>query len=133
VTDGYQYLRGTVRTWARTDVPSRDVPLLGGHWLKTGNTRGGYGGTGGLCHGPDEFARMSPGPDLTKGTETDLDGTPVLELKDATGNAYVTISAEPELLELDFPGNEVLTFSRYNAPAVITPPPASQVISLPGV
>lgn len=76
---------------------------------------------------------MTPGPAPTMGKLTNLDGAPVLELKDGTGSAYVTISAEPEFLELDAPGNEVLTFSRYNAPAVITPPPPGQVISLPGI
>jgi hypothetical protein len=76
---------------------------------------------------------MSPGPGLTKGTETSLDGTPALELKDSGGTAYVTISAKPEFLELDSPGTGVLTFSSYDAPAVITTPPASQMFTLPGI
>jgi hypothetical protein len=133
VADGYQYLRDTARTWAHTDIPSRDVALVAGRWLKTSNTRGGYGGADSLCHGPGAFAGMSPGTGLTKGTETSLDGTPALELKDDSGTAYVTISAQPEFLELDSPGTRVLAFSRYDAPAVITTPAASQMITLPGI
>jgi hypothetical protein len=30
VAGGYQYLRGTARTWAHTDLPSRDVALVAG-------------------------------------------------------------------------------------------------------
>jgi hypothetical protein len=60
VTGGYQYLRGAARTWEKTAIPSRDVALVAGRWLKTSDVGGGYGGTATVCHDSSEFARWDP-------------------------------------------------------------------------
>ena len=58
-------------------------------------------------HGVRHRAGCHPSHDRRRS----LDGTPVLELKDGAGSAYVTIAA----------------------PAAITAPPVSQAVSLPGI
>ena len=56
---------------------------------------------------------------------------PALQIKDTrnSGSAYVTISASPEFLRLDGGTSGHLDFTGYNAPMVLTPPPADQTVN----
>lgn len=108
--------------------------LLSGKWLKdsAGNTSG-LGALVSLCSLSSLFGQATPASDqLVKGTLTTLNGQAVLPVKDVThqGTAYVTDTANPELLRLTSTGSSsgTFSFSDFGAPATITPPPASEVV-----
>jgi hypothetical protein len=73
------------------------------------------------------------GADVAKGSTSTLDGQTVIALKDTASKsvAYVTDAAKPELVRLsggDSSGSGDLTFTAYDVPVTITPPPSSQVL-----
>jgi hypothetical protein len=55
-----------------------------------------------------------------------------LQLRSSSGSEsiYVSISSKPEILRIS--DNGTINFSAYGARVTLTPPPASDVINLPG-
>ena len=55
-----------------------------------------------------------------------------MQLRNGTGleSIYVSISSKPEILRISDDGT--ISFSAYGARVTLTPPPASNVINLPG-
>jgi len=90
------------------------------------------GGMAGLC--PLSQAASTFGAELTDLVtvqSTTISGRPALQLADKrhATNAYVTISARPELLRLDVSGREHEDFTGYNQPVTLTPPPAGDTVT----
>jgi hypothetical protein len=108
--------------------------LLSGKWLKDSATdTSGLGSLVSVCSLSSLFSHATQASDhVVKGTLTTLNGQPVLAIKDVTqqGTAYVTDTANPELLRLTSTGSSsgTFSFSDFGAPATITPPPASEVV-----
>jgi hypothetical protein len=76
-----------------------------------------------------------PGTGWTKGAVSTVAGQRAVQLTGEDATAWVSDSARPEFLKtlISEPGGTTgwTTFSRYNAHVTITPPPASDVVSLP--
>ena len=108
--------------------------LLAGKWLKdSASDTSGLGSLVSVCTLSSLFSQSTPASDhLVKGTPTTLNGQAVLPIKDVThdGTAYVTDTANPELVSLTSVGSSsgTFSFSDFGAPATITPPPASEVV-----
>jgi hypothetical protein len=100
-------------------------------YVQTTMTNSDYASFAELCD-PSKLAALVPNlPGLTKGATTTIGGQPALALK-AVGDAYtdyVSESVPPELLRADLAGQGELSFSDYNAPVTISPPPASEILS----
>jgi hypothetical protein len=100
-------------------------------YVQTTMTNSEYASFAELCD-PSKIAALVPDmPGLTKGATTTIGGQQVLELN-AAGNAYtdyVSESNPPELLRADLSAQGELSFSDYNAPVTISPPPTSEIIS----
>ena len=108
--------------------------LLSGKWLKdSASDTSGLGSLVSVCSLSSLFGQATPASDrLVKGALTTLNGQAVLPIKDVThqGTADVTDTAKPELLRLTSAGTSAGTFSfsDFEAPATITPPPAGEVV-----
>ena len=70
---------------------------------------------------------------LVKGKTIKISGHWALQLRNRSGgeSIYVSISSKPEILRIS--DNGTINFSAYGAHVTLTPPPASDVINLPGV
>ena len=121
--------------WKYLGIPASEVPLVHGLWLK-------FTGTGSnslsaaiapLCNAnklASGLALQLTG--LVKGKTIKISGHRALQLRNGTGSEsiYVSISSKPEILRIR--DNGTLNFSAYGARVTLTPPPASDVITLPG-
>jgi hypothetical protein len=100
-------------------------------YVQTTMTNSEYASFAELCD-PSKLAALVPNlPGLTKGAITTIGGQPVLALK-AAGNAYTDYVSESvpfELLREDLAGHGELSFSDYNVPVTISPPPAREILS----
>jgi hypothetical protein len=70
---------------------------------------------------------------MRKGGTSTVNGQPALQLKDTGDSATMEVSetADPRLLSMTDPGSSdggTFTFTDYNAPVSLTPPPASETI-----
>ena len=121
--------------WGHLGIPASEVSLVHGLWLK-------FTGTGSnslsaaiapLCNANKLVSglalRLSG---LVKGKTIKISGHRALQLRNGTGSEsiYVSISSKPEILRIG--DNGTLNFSAYGARVTLTPPPASDVITLPG-
>ncbi|WP_037607902.1 hypothetical protein [Streptacidiphilus rugosus] len=85
--------------------------------------------------GKSVFAQMNDAQGLTRGAVVTVDGTPALQLKGDGGiTVLVSDSAKPYLLSLTSPGADggTVSFSEFDKPVDLTPPPAAAVVTAPG-
>jgi hypothetical protein len=117
---------------AGTRLNPAELALVEGKYLQTTTKDSAFGSVSQLCDPrkfADAFGNQVHG--AVKGKTTRIAGQLALQLRDTTDSdsAYVTISAHPEFLRLDGSGQGRLTFSDYNVPIPVTPPPASQTLN----
>ena len=121
--------------WEFAGIPASLLPTVHGKWLAVTGT-----GSNSLTAAFAPFCNASKlvsalGPKLTglvKGKTIKISGHRALQLRNGTGSEsiYVSISSKPEILRIG--DNGTLNFSAYGARVTLTPPPASDVITLPG-
>lgn len=120
--------------WEFAGIPASLLPTVHGKWLAVTGT-----GSNSLTAAFAPFCNASKlvsalGPKLTglvKGKTIKISGHRALQLRDGSGreSIYVSISSKPEILRIS--NNGTLSFSAYGAHVTLTPPPASDVITLP--
>ena len=120
--------------WEFAGIPASLLPTVHGKWLAVTGT-----GSNSLTAAFAPFCNASKlvsalGPKLTglvKGKTIKISGHRALQLRDGNGreSIYVSISSKPEILRIS--NNGTLSFSAYGAHVTLTPPPASDVITLP--
>ena len=109
------------------------LALLKGKYITLRSTNSLIGNISTLCTMSGLLGGVSPpsGGGYVA-TTTTFDGQPAIKITQSAhpGYAIVSDSAKPLLLQVSVPGaaGGTITFSDYNAPATITPPPASQTI-----
>jgi len=120
--------------WEFAGVPASQLSTVHGKWLDVT-------GTGSIslsaafapfCNANKLVSTLAPKlTGLVKGKTTKISGHRALQLRNGSGreSIYVSISSKPEILRLS--NNGTLTFSAYGARVTLTPPPASDVITLP--
>ena len=121
--------------WEYAGIPASELPAVHGKWLKDTGT-----GSNSLsvalapfCNANKLVSTLTPQlTGLVKGKTTKISGHPALQLRNTSGSEsiYVSISSRPEILRIS--DNGTITFSAYGARVTLTPPPASDVIKLPG-
>ena len=117
--------------WTSEGANSTVLQLVAGKYVQTSPNDSNFNSVRMLCSPAqlaDSFSNKIK--HLVRGTTTTIAGQSALQLRDsgASGSAYVTISASPELLRLDRGSKGQLDFSGYNAPLTLNPPPASETI-----
>jgi hypothetical protein len=109
------------------------LSLLEGKYIKVKSTNSLIGNVSTLCTMSGLLGGVSPaaGSGYVATTST-FNGQPAIKITQPgrPGYAIVSDTAKPLLLQVSVPGaaGGTITFSDYNAPATITPPPASQTI-----
>ncbi|OKJ67744.1 hypothetical protein [Streptomyces sp. CB02261] len=147
--DRVTYLKGDEAFW-RVSMTSQGmaeaqidttIELVEGRWLKIAPGQPGSSDLGGVCDldellsdlGKDEEKRTG----LTRGPDTEVDGTPVATLvkKDGEETSTVSVSQEgkPYILKMvrtggDEPGS--ITFSDHDKPVEVVVPPADETVDL---
>jgi hypothetical protein len=121
--------------WEYAGVPASQLSAVHGKWLETTGT-----GSNSLSAAFAPFCKANKlvfmlAPQLTglvKGKTIKISGHPALQLRNGSGreSIYVSISSKPEILRVS--DNGTINFSAYGARVKLTPPPASDVIKLPG-
>ena len=121
--------------WEYVGVPASQLSAVHGKWLETTGT-----GSNSLSAAFAPFCKANKlvsmlAPQLTglvKGKTIKISGHPALRLRNGSGreSIYVSISSKPEILRIS--DNGTINFSAYGARVRLTPPPASDVIKLPG-
>lgn len=121
--------------WKYLGLPASEVSLVHGLWLKSTGTGSNSlsGAIAPLCNAnklASGLALQLTG--LVKGKTIKISGHRALQLRNGSGSEsiYVSISSKPEILRIG--DNGTLNFSAYGARVALTPPPASDVIKLPG-
>ena len=121
--------------WKYLGIPASRVSLVHGLWLE-------FTGTGSnslcsaiapLCSANKLVSALAPQlTGLVKGKTIKIAGHPALQLRNSSGgeSIYVSISSKPEMLRIS--DNGTISFSKYGASVALTPPPAGEVITLPG-
>jgi hypothetical protein len=120
--------------WEFAGISAALLPTVHGKWLAVTGT-----GSNSLTAAFAPFCNASKlvsalGPKLTglvKGKTVKISGHRALQLRNGSGreSIYVSISSKPEILRIS--NNGTLSFSAYGARVTLTPPPASDVITLP--
>lgn len=120
--------------WEYAGVPASDLSAVHGKWLEVTGT-----GSNSLssafapfCSANKLVSTLAPKlTGLVKGKTTKISGHPALQLRNrsAQESIYVSISSKPEILRISNDGT--INFTAYGARVTLTPPPASDVITLP--
>ena len=123
------------QVWEYAGVPASQLSAVHGKWLEITGT-----GSNSLSAAFAPFCKANKlvsvlAPQLTglvKGKTIKISGHPALQLRNGSGreSIYVSISSKPEILRVR--DNGTINFSAYGARVTLTPPPASDVIKLPG-
>lgn len=131
------WLRPDDQFWQYAGVSASDLSAVSGKWIKvTGSAGGGSFAEFGQICSPRGISKLftSQAAGLVKGATTKISGKAALQLKDLAGESiYVSVSTRPEILRVSAPGTGTLSFSAYGKPVSIIPPPAADVISVPGM
>ena len=121
--------------WEYAGVPASELPAVHGKWLKDTGTGSNSlsAALASFCNANKLVSALAPQlTGLVKGKTTKISGHPALQLRNSSGSEsiYVSISSKPEILRIS--DNGTITFSAYGARVTLTPPPASDVIKVPG-
>jgi hypothetical protein len=120
--------------WEFAGVPASQLSTVHGKWLDVT-------GTGSIslsaafapfCNANKLVSTLAPKlTGLVEGKTIKISGHRALQLRNGSGreSIYVSISSKPEILRIS--NNGTLSFSAYGARVTLTPPPASDVITLP--
>lgn len=129
------WLQPNDKFWEYIGIPASELPAVHGKWLETTGT-----GSNSLSAAFAPFCKANKlvsmlAPQLTglvKGKTIKISGHPALQLRNRSGweRIYVSVSSKPEILRISNDGT--INFSAYGARVKLTPPPASDVINLPG-
>ncbi len=121
--------------WEYAGVPASQLSAVHGKWLEITGT-----GSNSLsaafapfCNANKLVSTLAPQlTGLVKGKTIKISGHRALQLRNGTGleSIYVSISSKPEILRISDDGT--ISFSAYGARVTLPPPPASDVITLPG-
>ena len=121
--------------WEYAGIPASELPAVHGKWLKdTGTGSNSLSAVlAPVCNASKLVSTLTPQlTGLVKGKTTKISGHPALQLRNSSGSEsiYVSISSKPEILRISDHGT--ITFSAYGARVTLTPPSASDVITVPG-
>jgi hypothetical protein len=131
--DGTTYLKGDKAFWDNASGQGSG-DLLAGKWVVAGDTAGTD------TYGLDTFTDvgrvfdsvLAPSGSLTKGGTSTIDGQRAVALVDATAGEtlWVALDGPPYPVRIDpnVPTTDPPTFSDWNVPATIAPPPSSEVV-----
>ena len=120
--------------WEFAGIPASQLSTVHGKWLDVT-------GTGSIslsaafapfCNANKLVSTLAPKlTGLVEGKTIKISGHRALQLRNGSGreSIYVSISSKPEILRIS--NNGTLSFSAYGARVTLTPPPASDVITLP--
>lgn len=129
------WIRPNDKFWEHVGVPASQLPAVHGMWLETTGT--GSHSLSALfapfCNANKLVSALAPQlTGLVKGKTVTISGHPALQLRNRSGweSIYVSISSKPEILRIS--DNGTVSFSAYGARVRLTPPPASDVIKVPG-
>jgi len=130
------YIKGTTAFWTAT-LNADAAKLLGGKYLKVSSTSKSFAPLL-TATDVDSFAKelFTPKGPVTKGGVSTVTGKRAIALVDSDGSKlYVSLQGPAYPLEIDPPpssgSGQGFTLSDYGAPVPLTPPPASQVLSVP--
>jgi hypothetical protein len=120
--------------WEYVGIPASELPLVHGMWLQpTGaDSKSLTAVFAPFCSAKKLVSALAPQlTGLVKGKTIKISGHRALQLQNGNGHEsiYVSISTKPEILRLSDDGT--INFSAYGAHVTLTPPPASDVITLP--
>lgn len=120
--------------WEHLGIPASELSVVHGMWLEPTGTGSNSlsAAIAPLCNAnklASAFALQLTG--LVKGKTIKISGHPALQLRNGSGSEsiYVSISSKPEILRIS--DNGTVNFSKYGARVTLTPPPASDVITVP--
>jgi hypothetical protein len=121
--------------WEYAGVPASELSVVHGKWLEFTGTGSNslYAAFAPLCSANKLVSALGPAlTGLVKGKTIKISGHPALQLRSTKGQGslYVSISSKPEILRISDGGT--INFSAYGAHVTLTPPPAADVITLPG-
>jgi hypothetical protein len=121
--------------WEYAGIPASELSAVHGKWLKPTGT-----GSNSLSAAFAPFCKANKLVSalalqltgLVKGKTIKISGHPALQLQNRSGQEriFVSISSKPEILRITDHGT--INFSAFGARVTLTPPPASDVINLPG-
>ena len=120
--------------WEYAGIPASELPLVHGMWLEPTGTGSNslFAAFAPLCNAHKLASTLAPQlTGLVKGKTIKISGHRALQLRNSSGSEsiYVSISSKPEILRISDDGT--INFSAYGARVTLTPPPASDVITLP--
>jgi hypothetical protein len=121
--------------WEHMGIPASEVSGVHGLWLEpTGTGSNSLSAViAPLCNANKLVSGLALQlTGLVKGKTIKISGHRALQLRNGSGSEsiYVSISSKPEILRIG--DNGTLYFSAYGARVTLTPPPASDVITVPG-
>ena len=121
--------------WEYAGIPASELPAVHGKWVETTGTGSNSlsAALASFCNANKLVSALAPQlTGLVKGNTTKISGHPALQLRNSSGSEsiYVSISSKPEILRIS--DNGTITFSAYGARVTLTPPPASDVLKVPG-
>jgi hypothetical protein len=132
------YVSGDRKFWTNT-LNAAAAQQLSGKWVKTSPDTPGFSQFirfTQLEGGWDQM--LKPSSTMTKGAETEVNGTPAIELKEggpSGGSLFIATRGEPYPLRVSGAGGSTsgrLDFTEYGEPVTLAAPPAGQVITAPG-
>ena len=128
------WLQPNDKFWGYVGIPASELSMVHGRWLEPAGT-----GSNSLsaafapfCNANKLVSTLAPQlTGLVKGKTIKISRHPALQLRNGQESIYVSISSKPEILRISDDGT--INFSAYGARVTLTPPPAADVITVPGV
>jgi hypothetical protein len=129
------WIKPNDKFWESAGIPASELSVVEGKWLEiTGTGSKSLSATfAPLCSSNELVSSLAPHlTGLVKGKTIKISGHRALQLRNRSGqeSIYVSISSKPEILRISDDGT--INFSAYGARVALTPPPAADVIQLPG-
>ncbi|MGW2046972.1 hypothetical protein ACWCPF_17585 [Streptomyces sp. NPDC001858] len=140
---GVSYMKGDEKFWQQMGSEDGTSPeetaaiteMLKGRWFKMSAEDAKADDKFPFCDVATMFEKDEEDSQLTRGADTEVNGTPAVTLTGKDGAATLTLlvaaKGEPYALRMTHEGGEepgTIDFSAFNAPVTVTPPPPGEVM-----
>ncbi|WP_030737084.1 hypothetical protein [Streptomyces sp. NRRL S-31] len=141
--NGAVYMKGDEKFWQKTGSDEGSsaeetdalIELLKGRWFKMPSAQADADSKFPFCDIGKMFEKDEKEGPLTRGADTEVNGTPAVTLKGKDGaqkqTLFVSAKDEPYALRMTAEGGKEpgsFEFSAFNEPVTVTPPPPGEVM-----
>lgn len=131
ITTGSEiYIKADKEFWAK-NVNAAAAEVIGNRWLKAPASDPQWGELGNFGNFDKVVNELLiPSSSITKGEQSEVDGTKAIGLTSTSGTLWVAMTGEPLPLRIDAKEGGAINLKDWSAPVDVQAPPADEVIDV---